>query len=106
MLAFQDILERYSVRSCARSQCLTDSLSALVPGPADGQGNGKDTEPKKDINILTYTAGRMAFMGSADTRQAGSSSMQGIVKLLHLVFCMLFILDFLFSHDLNWHCCL
>ena len=88
-------------------------MPALVPDPADGQGNGKDTEPTKDINILTYTvtsgrmaSGRMAFMESADTRQAGSSSMQGIVKLLHLVFCILFILDFLFSHDLNSHCCL
>ena len=83
-------------------------MPALVPYPVDGQGNGKDTEPKKDINILTYTvtSGRIAFMGSADTRQAGSSSIQGIVKLLHLVFCILFILDFLFSHDLNWHCCL
>ena len=30
-------------------------LPALVPDPADGQGNGKDLEPKKDINILTYT---------------------------------------------------
>ena len=81
-------------------------LPALVPDPANGQGNGKDAEPKKDINILTYTAGRMAYMGSVDTRQARSSSMQGIVKLLHLVFCTLFISDFLFSHDLNLHCCL
>ena len=42
-------------------------MPALVPDPVDGQGNGKDTEPKKDINILTYTvtSGRMAFMGSA-----------------------------------------
>ena len=70
-------------------------MPALVPDPVDGQGNGKDTEPKKDINILTCTVtslftrlhclrlqvvSRMAFMGSADTRQAGSSSMQGIVK--------------------------
>ena len=68
------MLERYSVCSCARSQSL---MPALGPDLADGQGNGKDTKPKKDINILTYTvtAGRMAFMGSADTRQAGSSLM-------------------------------
>ena len=99
------MLECYSVCSCARSQSL---MLALVPDLADGQGNRKNTELKNDINILTYTvtAGRMAFMGSADTRQAGYSSVQGIVKLLHLVFCILFILDFLFSHDLNWHCCL
>ena len=58
--------------------CQIQSLMpALVPDPADGQGNGRDTEPKKDINILTYAviSGRMAIMGSADTRQAGSSSM-------------------------------
>ena len=29
-------------------------MPALVPDPVDGQCNGKDTEPKKDINILTY----------------------------------------------------
>ena len=45
----------------------------------------------KDINILTYTAGPMVFIGSADTRQAGYSSIQGIVKLLHLVLCILYI---------------
>ena len=42
--------------------------------------------------------------------QAGASAMQGIVKLLHLVFfrwiLCIYILDFLFSHDLNWPCCL
>ena len=46
------MLERYSVYSCARSQSL---MPALVPDSADGQGNGKDTKPKKDIKILTYT---------------------------------------------------
>ena len=78
---------------------LTDPFSALVPDPADGQDNGKDFDfhcssrhkTEKEINILTYTAGRMASMGSADTRQAGSPSMQGIVKLLHLVFCISYI---------------
>ena len=65
----------------SHGKSLTDAFPALVPDPADGHGNGKDFDfhcssrhkTEKDINILTYTAGGMAFMGSADTRQAGSS---------------------------------
>ena len=42
-------------------------MPALVPDPADGQGNGRDTEPKKDINILTYIVTSGIFAHGRDT---------------------------------------